>query len=258
MSTQELGDALVHAVSERFDPAIGQASLFTKKPDTLIEKKSNELFVLQLQIELSKHHDLGKAVGGAIVSSFKDYSRSLQNTFRASCFATTPFSQLMWGGSYANEHKGFCVEYTILPSDPSYTTVYCNLFPMIYCKTRPDMTERLAKIEDNDLTKEWLWDIYFHGALRKSIDWAFQNEWRLLLPMGSNLKASGYNILFFPITKVFLGNRMSPKDRQEIINICKARKIPYVGVRRNPTIFEMEECPNKCEDCSNSNNAFHS
>jgi hypothetical protein len=54
MSTQELGDALVHAVSERFDPAIGQASLFTKKPDTLIEKKSNELFVLQLQIELSR------------------------------------------------------------------------------------------------------------------------------------------------------------------------------------------------------------
>lgn len=257
MSTQELGDALVQAVSQRFDPAIGQASLFTKRPDTLIEEKSNELFVLQLQIELSNHHDLGKAVGGAIVSSFKDYSRSLQNTFRASCFATTPFSQLMWGGSYANEHKGFCVEYTVLPNDPSYTTVYYNLFPMIYCKTRPNMTERLAKVEDNDLTKEWLWDIYFHGALRKSIDWAFQNEWRLLLPMGSNLKDSGYNIPFFPITKVFLGNRMPPKERQEIIDICKVRKIPYVGVRRNPVIFEMEECPDKCEDCPNYNTEFH-
>ena len=54
MSTQELGDALVQAVSQRFDPAIGQASLFTKRPDTLIEEKSNELFVLQLQIELSQ------------------------------------------------------------------------------------------------------------------------------------------------------------------------------------------------------------
>lgn len=128
---------------------------------------------------------------------------------------------------------------------------------MIYCKTRPNMTERLAKVEDNDLTKEWLWDIYFHGALRKSIDWAFQNEWRLLLPMGSNLKDSGYNIPFFPITKVFLGNRMPPKERQEIIDICKVRKIPYVGVRRNPVIFEMEECPDKCEACPNYNNEFH-
>lgn len=107
MSTQELGDALVQAVSQRFDPAIGQASLFTKRPDTLIEEKSNELFVLQLQIELSNHHDLGKAVSGAIVSSFKDYSRSLQNTFRASCFATTPFSQLMWGALMQTSTKDF-------------------------------------------------------------------------------------------------------------------------------------------------------
>lgn len=107
MSTQELGDALVQAVSQRFDPAIGQASLFTKRPDTLIEEKSNELFVLQLQIELSNHHDLGKAVDGAIVSSFKDYSRSLQNTFRASCFATTPFPQLMWGALMQTSTKDF-------------------------------------------------------------------------------------------------------------------------------------------------------
>ena len=227
MSTQELGDALVQAVSQRFDPAIGQASLFTKRPDTLIEEKSNELFVLQLQIELSNHHDLGKAVSGAIVSSFKDYSRSLQNTFRASCFATTPFSQLMWGGSYANEHKGFCVEYTVLPNDPLYTTVYYNLFPMIYCKTRPNMTERLAKVEDNDLTKEWLWDIYFHGALRKSIDWAFQNEWRLLLPMGSNLKDSGYSMIHFLL---YCGqrylNKIHASDLLSKVNLIKIHFVP--------------------------------
>ena len=30
---------------------------------------------------------------------------------------------------------------------------------------------------------------------------------------------------------------MSPKDRQEIINICKARKIPYVGGKKEPYNF---------------------
>ncbi|MEI3305239.1 MAG: DUF2971 domain-containing protein [Dysosmobacter sp.] len=55
---------------------------------------------------------------------------------------------------------------------------------MIYCKTQPNMTERIAKFQDAEFTMEALRDIYFHGALRKSIDWAFQNEWRLLLPMG--------------------------------------------------------------------------
>ena len=121
---------------------------------------------------------------------------------------------------------------------------------MIYCKIRPNMTKRLAKIENKELTKEILWDIYFHGALRKSIDWAFQNEWRLLLPMKKHLTSDSYCIPFFPITKVFLGNRMSQESRKEIIEICHDRKIPYSGVVRNPNVFEMQECPTKCEDCT--------
>ena len=110
------------------------------------------------------------------------------------------------------------------------------------------MTERIAKFQDAEITMDALRDIYFHGALRKSIDWAFQNEWRLLLPMGQK-NTSDFNMEFFPITKVFLGNRMSPKKRYEIIEICKERNIPYVGVMRNPDVFEMQDCRIKCDDC---------
>lgn len=98
------------------------------------------------------------------------------------------------------------------------------------------------------MTKEVLWDIYSHGALRKSIDWAFQDEWRLLLPMSSK-NAEDYNVKFFPITKVYLGNRMTPENREEIIGICNKKQIPYVGVKRNPAVFEMQDCEIKCEDC---------
>ena len=95
-----------------------------------------------------------------------------------------------------------------------------------------------------------MWDIYFHGALRKSIDWAFQNEWRLLLPMRFQ-NTSEYNLEFYPITKVFLGNRMSIEERKKIIDICNKRNIPYIGVTRKPDIFEMQDCTIKCEDCIN-------
>ena len=113
---------------------------------------------------------------------------------------------------------------------------------------RPDMTARLVEAKDKDFTEERLWDIYLHGALRKSIDWAFQNEWRLLLPDGM-AKSSDYNIKFFPITKVYLGNRMDMEARRTVIDICNRKNIPYVGVKRNSGLFEMQDCEIKCEQC---------
>lgn len=172
---------------------------------------------------------------------------SLKNTFRISCFATTPYSQLMWGDSYANCHKGFCIEYTVLPESKEYKDIYFNLFPMIYSKIRTDMTAKLVSFKDENITEDVLWDIYFSGALRKSIDWAFQNEWRLLLPLHGG--GSNYNVKFFPITKVYLGNRMKPENRKKIIEICNKKNIPYVGIKRNSQYFEMHDCEIKCEDC---------
>lgn len=119
---------------------------------------------------------------------------------------------------------------------------------MIYCKIRPDMTSRLVVAKDKELSEELLWDIYSNGALKKSIDWAFQNEWRLLLPFRS-ANISDYNVKFFPITKVYLGCRMQPENRKEIIEICDRKNIPYIGVKRNPNLFDMQDCEIKCEDC---------
>ena len=85
--------------------------------------------------------------------------------------------------------------------------------------------------------------------LRKSIDWAFQDEWRLLLPMKNNLESKDYCVPFFPITKVFLGSRMPQVARKEIIQICHEKHIPYIGVTRKSNVFEMQECIVKCEDC---------
>lgn len=230
-------------------------SVFKEKPTSKIEELSNQSFSLSLIIELNKGNDLGVALSNIIRYDYEEYCSRLKNVFRTSCFATTPYSQLMWGGSYADCHRGFCVEYTVLPEDNNYKEIYQNLFPMIYCKTRPSMAEKIIKLQDKKITEDGLWDIYSHGALRKSIDWAFQNEWRLLLPLQSN-DISDYNIKFFPITKVFLGNRMSPKKRAEIIEICKEHSIPYIGVMRNPNIFEMQDCGILCEDCPNFKNGL--
>ena len=58
-----------------------------------------------------------------------------------------------------------------------------------------------------------------------------------------------YNCKFFKIKKVYLGNKMSAKDRLEIINICKSQGIPYTGVTIATDQFGMRDCDILCEDC---------
>lgn len=246
--TREVGNVLVKTLWTYYTKNGNLENVFIKSPDSEIECLANQVFEQKVILELYNTHDFGLAVSKTLHDEYMDYISKLKTTFRTVCFATTPYSQLMWGGAYANCHKGFCIEYTVLPNDESYREIYYNLFPMIYCKVRPNMTLRLAAAKDKETTKEVLWDIFSHGALRKSIDWAFQNEWRLLLPLCSK-SVSDYNVKFFPITKVYLGNRMTSEKRKEIIDICNKKHIPYIGVKRNPAVFEMQDCEIKCEDC---------
>lgn len=247
-SVQEIGGAFVTVLLKSYNETGNFHATFTTQQESEIIKLSNKLFCKRLSQQLSINNNIGEAVIKVVHLDYNDYFSQLKNTFRTSCFATTPYSQLMWGGSYADCHRGFCLEYTVLPNAEQYKSVYLNLFPMIYCKFRPDMTERLTKMQEHEMTIDGMWDIYFHGALRKSIDWAYQNEWRLLMVMNSKVKEN-YNVDFFPITKVFLGNRMPNEKRREIIEVCKEKNIPYTGVMRNSSVFEMQDCPIKCEDC---------
>ncbi|MCR5809724.1 MAG: DUF2971 domain-containing protein [Clostridiales bacterium] len=246
-SVQEMFEALLHRAFDLYQRDGSLDGLFSKEPISEMEKLSNELFRNRLLFKAYDGPDWASALSNALLVEYNELCKQLKDTFRTACFTTTPYSQLMWA-LYANNHRGFCIEYTVLPNDPQYQQVYLNLFPVVYCKTRPDMTKRIVDYQDKYPTEENLWDIYLHGALRKSIDWAYQNEWRLILPMG---KAEGtdYNMQFFPITKVFLGNRMQSRDRNRIIRICKQKGIAYTGVTRKPDLFEMEDCKILCEDC---------
>ena len=250
-SAQEMFEALLHRAFDLYQSDGSLDRLFLKEPSSETERLSNEVFRNRLLVKAYDGPDWASALSNALLEEYNELCKQLKDTFRTACFTTTPYSQLMWA-LYANNHRGFCIEYTVLPNDPQYQQVYLNLFPVVYCKTRPDMTKRIVDYQDKYPTEENLWDIYLHGALRKSIDWAYQNEWRLILPMG---KAEGadYNLQFFPITKVYLGNRMQPQDRKKIFRICKQKGIPYSGVTRNPSLFEMEDCKILCEDCLKMN-----
>lgn len=51
---------------------------------------------------------------------------------------------------------------------------------------------------------------------------------------------------------------MSADKRKELIDICKEKNIPYVGVKKNKDLFEMQECEMKCENCPTYVQNLHS
>lgn len=182
----------------------------------------------------------------AIQDEYVDVVQDGLKHFRVSCFAESPYSMLMWS-HYANCHKGFCIEYEIPPYSNS-NQLFHNLHPVIYSNTRISILDQcLNSLEPFGYTQDVLWDIFKYALLMKSIDWKYQNEWRLILL--KNMIPNNYNCKFFKIKKVYLGNKMSGKDRWEIIKICNSKGIPYCGVNISQEKYEMTDCTQLCENC---------
>lgn len=250
-TTENLGNALIQQLVSHWDDIWNEeTNMFIRPVSSEIEELSNQLFVKNLKLALLKEPNIAVSLKKVLSNEYQDYVDKLKRMFRISCFTTTPYSQLMWGNAYANYHKGFCIEYSIDINDEWYKRLSMHVFPLIYCKVRPDVSEKIVRMKEKLNTLDNLWILFFHGALRKSIDWAFQDEWRLLLSPNSEFMQNNL-VKFFPITRVFLGNRMEYEDKKKIIAICNANKIPYIGLKRSPKVFEMEECPVLCENCIN-------
>ena len=183
----------------------------------------------------------------AISDEYADITK-MMNRFRIACFTTSPYMINMWSNQYADNNQGFCIEYEI-PDLSRRTDKLCNsLFPVIYSDARTDVLDRCLEYNEKELDAEYLSAIYKYGVLAKSKSmWKSQDEWRLV--SCDNLLANDYNCKFYPITKVYLGVNMKNDQRREIIDICKRRGIPYVGVVRNNERYQMMECEKKCEEC---------
>ena len=248
---ENLSRRLAEAFCNEWNDKNSLENVFSYSTENETAILSNRLFTMTTEnaVLSGKSDNWEEAIKEALTKEYQDYIYNLRNTFRISCFTTSPYQQLMWGGDYADRHTGFCVEYDIDPDNEDFKSLYFNLFPVVYCKSRPDVSEFLAKNKDG-FTKERHWHYLFHGFLRKSIDWLYQNEWRLLKVFERG--TTNYNVPFFHITKVFIGCRMDREQRSEIIDICKNKQIPYVIVRPARLRFEMEECDGACEKCSRS------
>lgn len=228
-------------------------SLFEFDKNNEIVKLHQEHFILSLKIELlqpnADDNSYYKAINHVIDKEYNDLQETA-NRFRIACFAETPYSMLMWS-HYARSHQGFCIEYEMPDYSDNNIDIYHNLFPVIYTDTRKSLSElNIREKENGNWSRKDLFELYKYGLLCKSLEWKYQQEWRLI-SCDKLFTDDNYNCRFFKIKKVYLGNKMPKDKRVEIIEICKSKNILYSGVIISPDKFEMKDCSMLCENCKN-------
>jgi hypothetical protein len=131
-------------------------------------------------------------------------------------FSEIRHGELMWT-HYTGNHEGICVAYhprnlvRALPDD-------VHLARVGYFDSPPTITKAEALLASSAARK-----IFSH----KKVAWQYEREWRLIAKLGKVFVNPDYKV----VSAVYMGTRIKPSDRYQIINVLRPLKIP---------LFKME------------------
>ena len=139
------------------------------------------------------------------------------------CFTDKPDSLLMWG-HYAEGHRGFAYGF-----DPRHPFFHSGEGPdghrlfrkVVYSRRRPRVVLSEARAPAGIFSERLAHEFFF----TKSEDWAYESEWRLVLPLDPEYGASGEPHVRLPeglLTTVIIGSRASEEDRARVAELIAA------------------------------------
>ena len=166
------------------------------------------------------------------------YNRAekLKDLVYMTCMSEEKSDLLMWS-HYTQNHEGFCVEYDLkrLKDDP--LNILEHIFPVLYTEHRSHKRNLESLIESHIYLKEAIsnqecydgcedLDDIIPMFLIKSDKWKYENEWRIIYSskqMYDIDKDELYqcNLSFKCISAVYLGFRIQPEIKENILEICK-------------------------------------
>lgn len=176
-------------------------------------------------------------------SVLDDVKRSFKNSTYVSCFSSDINSNLMWA-HYAGSSTGFALEYNFL--DGIYDDIHDShtfntidrpvIYPVIYSNKRFDATDYaydlLVANIFNTNKQPRPFEItdtltHFKCALHKSVDWKYEQEWRLISIKKDMTTAapSGICITKKP-TALYLGSNISETYKKIMMNLAMEKNIP--------------------------------
>lgn len=153
------------------------------------------------------------------IELIEQLNQTYYNAFLIGCFTTNLANNMPMWAHYANNHKGFCVEYNIkkpkffFPISYEIERVPANVAYMNCLSLRiKDMEGTITSEEKKEL--EFYNYLLLHNSIIKDNSWKYENEYRLLYPkfiaskflnVTENGVAIGNEVLGIEITGIYIG-----------------------------------------------------
>jgi|SRR5450631_607489 len=221
-----LDKAQMEKVVTSADP-IGESSSHLADLGKLTAAEARQLQEMVRQASEKFTHDI-TALGTA----------KIQETVKACSFTTLPLSMGMWS-HYADQHRGLCILYSTASLDAG---IRGHLYPVMYTPRRFSLAVHFLRFVQTQGRAHLLGGNHLiSAAIRKSPDWAYENEWRLVFI--DNGHPSG---LCFPMptpTAIYLGAKMPSKVRRDILEIAAKKGIACYDVALSDASFELRALP---------------
>ena len=146
-----------------------------------------------------------------------------------SCFTTSPESPLMWA-HYADSHMGVCLEWDL----PEWDSKEFFSLPATVKKEIPLILKKVEYLDERPVSKffgneDQMGKNLLKGIFTKSIDWKYEDEYRLI-----ELRYTGIsNYSPDRLSGIIIGYKMAEEQIQEVKDFVKK-------MSSHPKIFKVE------------------
>lgn len=132
-------------------------------------------------------------------------------------------NRLMWS-HYADNHKGFCIEYDFGTDVLKDSGVI--VFPVAYSSIRPKVPYETVLLSQNptleNVNSQNINKSIFLSMLTKDKIWSYEKEWRILI----SAQEESMDILAPPVSCIYLGACCSEDNEKKIKELVQDWKIP--------------------------------
>lgn len=193
-----------------------------------------EFNISEMKISLTKFSEILEYLNNYITQVVNDSFTS--SSLRICSFTVDNDNLLMWS-HYADEHKGFCIEYDI--SDFRTCLDFRNrLYPVIY-------TSELFKPQNYDFKKDEFWALELIASLFKAVEWSYEKEFRYIEP-------GGIDNDFYKMPKpsaIYFGSRYDKNDGESMKNVQDLIKTSdELGIKKYKMKLSNQKYKMKAED----------
>jgi hypothetical protein len=155
----------------------------------------------------------------------KEVSGIGDEIYRVCSFSELNDTLLMWA-HYANDHRGFCIGYSFKELNNDLTEL---LLPVIYSDNLLEISQFMFPTTNKSLI--------MNAITRKSSAWEYEKEWRIVMLKNNEEKVQSQRM---PVPKkVYLGTRISEKDKNAIIEIAKRKNIQVYQMYMKSDDFKL-------------------